>query len=1085
MGSALGISAFYHDSAAALVSGSSLVAAAQQERFSRVKHDAIFPIDAAQFCLTRAGLRLRDLDAVVFYEEPLVKRDRIIDTLGRAHGHQGTFLDLILPDWLAHRDFTRERLRNGLRRIDDDFDPDRVQFAEHHESHAASAYYPSPFAEAAILTVDGVGEWATTSIYRGRGMHLERVEEIRFPNSIGLLYAAFTAYLGFKVNDGEYKMMGLAPYGEPRYERLIREHFIDLHEDGSFALDQQYFDNFAGDRMFNDRFAALFGAPPRGREEPFTQFHMDVAASIQNVTTTALLGLARAAVRCGESKNLCLAGGVALNCVTNGRLLRSGIVERVWIQPAAGDAGGAVGAAFIGAFGCTDAPRERVWPGYDGMSNGSLGPEYTSEEIQTYLSSVGATYQVLGEDEVREQTVDHLVAGRVVGWFQGRMEFGPRALGNRSILADPRSPTMQATLNGKTKARESFRPFAPAVLQERSAEWFDLDVPSPYMLLVAEVTETRRCAPEPALPSHGLDKLNQRRSVIPAVTHVDYSARVQTVDAAANPHFHALISAFAQRTGVPVLVNTSFNVSDEPIVCSPEDAYRCFLGTEMDVLVMGNCVMLRAEQHTVLPMILFRFPTAMAFDYAHCYCTQWYSGGTTHLVENDFTADLTSQPAWHTGGSDVRHSTKLDTWWEALERAVHGSTLIVACGGSTTAFNINWPAFVGPRLTELGHRTPVVTVNLGQPQFATFDDYFELEWFLREAQRRGIVPDLVVSLDGLNDIAYRLFAYTWATEHRLYDVIAPDELRLLDQLGLRRVYDRIAPPERLRSALTASMDVPLADFVEFLLPEATELDLMSCFEATVSALRRLAANAGIPCLNVLQPILTRGESQKRERQLRATYAQEFAEFRAAHSPVAHESGAQAFERFRRSRSIRMHLDEAYAVSADSGMRAPIMLRTAGLFERVSALWRKLGAEEGRNGALDLYGALREEAGVMYRDDGVHYTLDGSRTIADRIARWLLEAWPDVLSGARRQTVPTASEAEGERSAVAKREVILAFAAAAARKNDERDSADGTTSWRHGGVPGIVAIDDIREVAATLAERPATRDPEPGNVYPFF
>jgi carbamoyltransferase len=1092
MGSALGLSAFYHDSAAALVIGSKLVAAAQQERFSRVKHDAMFPIDAARFCLIEAGLRLRDLDAVVFYEDPAIKRDRIVDTIGRKHPHQEAFLDLVLPDWLAHPDLTRERVLSGLRRLDDDFDPDRLRFIEHHRSHAASAYFPSPFDRAAVLTVDGAGEWATTTIHRGDGMRLEFIEEIRFPNSIGLLYAAFTTYLGFRVNDGEYKMMGLAPYGKPRYEHLIAEHLIVLHVDGSFTLAQEYFDYFASERMFNERFTALFGMPPRGRDDPLTQFHMDVAASIQAVTTTALLRLARAAVHATGSRNLCLAGGVALNCVANGHLLRSGIVDELWIQPAAGDAGGAVGAAFVGAFAAEDAPARRMWSGYDGMGNAALGPGYTQTDIEAYLSSVGATYRAIGDREVIDETVAHLAAGRVVGWFQGRMEFGPRALGYRSILADPRSPSMQTTLNLKTKARESFRPFAPAVLREQCVDWFDLDAPSPYMLLVAEVAAGHRVPLAAGPEVTGLDKLNELRSTIPAVTHVDYSARVQTVERDANPLFHALIAAFGDRTGVPVLVNTSFNVSDEPIVCSPDDAYRCLLGTQIDVLVMGRCVMLRDEQRAVLPALM-RLPPSTAFDYMNGYCVQWYAEGVTHLAENRFTETVTSAPIWHLPGADVLHSGRMETWWESLRIAARFSTLILACGGSTSAFNNNWPAFIGPRLAERGYDAPIVTVNLAQPQFATFDEYYVLEWFLREARRRGITPDLVISLDGINDLGYRLFAAFWAARYNEYDTAAPNELRLLDQLGRRRIYDRIPLAGPLRAALHGSMDAPLAAFPEFALPDAAEADLMASFAATLGAFRSVAAAAGLPCISVLQPILTRSEGARREAQLRATYAEAYAEFRRAQPPEIAANDALAFERFRRTRFIRLHIDESYAVSPEPGMRAPFMLRTDTLRARASALWRELGAERDRPDVLDLLDTFRNEDAIVYRDDGVHYTVEGSRALADRIATWVLVTRPDVLPRARHGADATELVdhlQDVARAHVPDRERVLALAAAGVEESDRRFAAirgDRKTAWRRDPWAGAAQVDEIRQITATFtcSDRPTTVDPEPGNLYPLY
>jgi carbamoyltransferase len=591
----LGISAFYHDSAAALIDQGRIVAAAQEERFTRRKHDASFPHHAIAYCLDEAGVTADQLDHVVFYDEPFLKFERLLETYIALAPRGFRSFKMSIPLWLREKLFQKNLLRDELAKFWDDFDKDRLLFCEHHLSHAASAFYPSPFEHAAVLTMDGVGEWATTSAAIGNGNRLEIFQEIHFPHSLGLLYSAFTYYTGFKVNSGEYKVMGLAPYGEPRFTRLILDHLIDLKRDGSFRLDMTYFDYCTGFTMTNDRFAKLFGEPVRGPDQLLTSFHMDVAASIQSVLDEAVLRITRSLARQTGSRNLCLAGGVALNCVANGKILRDGSFDNIWIQPAAGDAGGAVGAALAACHIFKDQPRQTN--GADGMSGSFLGPGFAQAEIERRLTAAGAKFTVLGETAMLEATAQALSEQKAVGWFQGRMEFGPRSLGARSILGDPRSPAMQKTLNLKVKYRESFRPFAPAVLREDVAEWFDLDCDSRYMLVVADVREAKRhrmTADEAAL--FGIDKLNVSRSEIPAVTHVDYSARIQTVHHETNPLFHALLSRFKARTGCPVLVNTSFNVRGEPIVCTPEDAFRCFMGNELDLLVAGNCVLDKADQ---------------------------------------------------------------------------------------------------------------------------------------------------------------------------------------------------------------------------------------------------------------------------------------------------------------------------------------------------------------------------------------------------------------------------------------------------------------------------------------------------------
>ncbi len=591
----LGISAYYHDSAACLVRDGEVVAAAQEERFTRKKHDHRYPSSAVEFCLRRAGITAKELDYVAFYDKPLLKFERLLETyIDYAPKGLRSFL-MAMPLWLREKLWIREQISKEA-----GFDG-KVLFTEHHESHAASAFFPSPFESAAVLTMDGVGEWATSSYGCGKGNELHLLKELHFPHSLGLLYSAFTYYTGFKVNSGEYKVMGLAPYGEPRYAKLILDELIDLREDGSLRLNMKYFDFAAGLTMTNGAFDRLFGGPPRRAETEVTQREMDLARSVQEVTEEAMLRMARHAHRETGEKNLCLAGGVALNCVGNGRILREGPFQNVWVQPAAGDAGGALGAAlsvwhqYLG----NERRVEDVTRGgrADGMSGSYLGPEFSDDEIEEFLLTSGARYRRVERTELVE-TVARLLAGeKVVGWFQGRMEFGPRALGARSILGDPRSPRMQSQMNLKIKFRESFRPFAPSVLRERVSDYFELDCDSPYMLLVAPVRESlRREMTEDEEKRFGVEKLNVPRSTIPAVTHVDYSARVQTVRREENPLYHDLLREFERQTGCAVLVNTSFNVRGEPVVCAPREAYACFMRTEMDCLVMGNCVLLKSEQ---------------------------------------------------------------------------------------------------------------------------------------------------------------------------------------------------------------------------------------------------------------------------------------------------------------------------------------------------------------------------------------------------------------------------------------------------------------------------------------------------------
>lgn len=598
----LGISAFYHDSAACLVKNGHVVAAAQEERFTRIKHDDCFPAHAIKYCIAEAGISGADIDRVVFYEKPFVKFERLLETyLAFAPRGFKSFISS-MPLWIKDKLFQKSTIIRQLESvIDGDVAwEDRLLFSEHHLSHAASAFYPSPFEKAAVLTLDGVGEWTTTSLAIGYGNSLEVVKEIHFPHSLGLLYSAFTYYTGFKVNSGEYKVMGLAPYGTPKYADLIKNHLIDVKDDGSFRLDMSYFDYCTGLTMTNSKFNELFGGAPRKAESELTQREMDLAASIQKVTEEIVLKLAKSIAAETECKNLCLAGGVALNCVANGILLREGIFEKIWIQPAAGDAGGALGAALAAWYMLFDAERA-IDSQKDSMYGSYLGPEFADHEIASALTARGATYHKCSDDQLIETCADALANGKALGWMQGRMEFGPRALGGRSIVADPRSAKTQKQLNLKVKYRESFRPFAPSVLSEDVSEWFEHKQDSPYMLLVADVKKERRIEMnEEEEQLFGIDKLNVARSEVPAITHVDYSARIQTVHADTNPKYHALITAFKSLTGCPMVVNTSFNVRGEPIVCTPDDAFRCFMGTDLDVLAVGNFILHKNEQDGAL-----------------------------------------------------------------------------------------------------------------------------------------------------------------------------------------------------------------------------------------------------------------------------------------------------------------------------------------------------------------------------------------------------------------------------------------------------------------------------------------------------
>ena len=598
----LGISAYYHDSAACLLKNGEIIAAAQEERFTRKKHDAGFPHHAILYCLKEAGISASQIDNVVFYEKPFVKFERLLETY-LAFAPKG-FISFAkaIPIWIKDKLFQKSALIKELKlTLNENINwSERLLFSEHHLSHAASAYYPSPFDSAAVLTLDGVGEWTTTSLAIGKGSNLKVLKEIHFPHSLGLLYSAFTYYTGFKVNSGEYKVMGLAPYGEPVYADLIREKLITIAADGSFQLNMSYFDYATGLTMTNRKFDALFGGPPRTSETELTQREMDLAASVQKVTEDIVLELARGIAKETGERNLCLAGGVALNCVANGILLREKIFDNIWIQPAAGDAGGALGAALSAWY--LHHNKERITSKErDAMKGAYLGPVFNDTEIETELNACGAVFKKLSESELIEEVASALADEKAVGWMQGRMEFGPRALGGRSIIADPRSPVMQKQLNLKVKYRESFRPFAPSVLREDVSEWFEHDTDSPYMLLVANIKEDkRRTMTEEEKALFGIDKLNVPRSSVPAITHVDYSARIQTVHADTNPRYHAVISKFKAKTGCPLVVNTSFNVRGEPIICTPTDAFKCFMGTEMDVLAVGNYLLYKEQQDETL-----------------------------------------------------------------------------------------------------------------------------------------------------------------------------------------------------------------------------------------------------------------------------------------------------------------------------------------------------------------------------------------------------------------------------------------------------------------------------------------------------
>ncbi len=597
MKSVLGISAFYHDSAATILIDGKIIAAAQEERFTRIKHDSSYPHNAINFVLSYSKLKLNEVDKIIFFEKPFLKFERLLETYVAFAPKGFKSFCKAMPIWLKEKLFQKKLLYNKLQAHDENFkDQEKIFFSDHHLSHAASAFFPSPFEEAIVLTADGVGEWATTTVAIGKSKDLDIKKEIHFPHSLGLLYSAFTYYTGFKVNSGEYKLMGLAPYGVPKFESIIKDNLIDIKTDGSFRLNQDFFNYATGLTMTNNKFHDLFGQSPRdSKKDKITQFHMDIASSIQKVTEEIIVKLAKALKNEYGLENLCLAGGVALNCVANGKLLKEKIFKNIWIQPAAGDAGGSLGAAL--AFWHIDQNKERVISNVDDMQGSYLGPEYSQKEIEEKLNKMNANFEIFDKENLITKTAEDLSKGYAIGWFQGRMEFGPRALGNRSIIGDPRSPTMQKNLNLKVKYRESFRPFAPSVLKNDASDWFELDVESPYMLLVAKVKGNKQIKmSEDQNKLFGIEKLNLKRSEIPAVTHLDYSARIQTVNEETNPMYYKLIKKFKEMTGCSVIVNTSFNIRGEPIVNTPENAFNCFMGSELDILVIGNCYLKKTNQ---------------------------------------------------------------------------------------------------------------------------------------------------------------------------------------------------------------------------------------------------------------------------------------------------------------------------------------------------------------------------------------------------------------------------------------------------------------------------------------------------------
>ncbi|PPR46323.1 MAG: Decarbamoylnovobiocin carbamoyltransferase [Alphaproteobacteria bacterium MarineAlpha5_Bin9] len=595
----LGISSFYHDSAAALLGDGKILAAVQEERFTRIKNDASFPINSILYILRSNNLNLNSIDKIIFYEKPFLKFERILETYLAESPKGFNSFRISMPIWLKEKLFQKKLIIDELKKIDNKFEGNKVFFSQHHLSHASSAFFPSPFNEALVLTLDGVGEWSTTSVYIGKENKLSLLKNIDFPHSLGLLYSAFTYYIGFKVNSDEYKVMGLAPYGKDKYKKIILEKIVNLKDDGSFRLDMSYFNYTSGLTMISSKFVKLFQEPIRSSQEKITQFHMDIASSIQSVINEIIVKITTSLYKDYKINNLCLAGGVALNCVANSEIVKSNLFKKIWIQPASGDAGGALGAAL--AYWYNELGNQRIIKENDSMQGSYLGPQYSQNQIENSLVKLGANFEVFDEDIILDKTVEEIMKGQAIGWFQGKMEFGPRALGARSILADPRNEKMQRLLNLKIKFRESFRPFAPSVLKEFAEDWFEIKNESPYMLLVADVKKNKR---KKLLSSEknlfGIEKLNINRSEIPAVTHVDYSARVQTINKDSNKKYYNLINKFHNKTGIPVLINTSFNVRNEPIVCTPEDAYNCFMGTDLNILVIGNCFLKKENQDSKL-----------------------------------------------------------------------------------------------------------------------------------------------------------------------------------------------------------------------------------------------------------------------------------------------------------------------------------------------------------------------------------------------------------------------------------------------------------------------------------------------------
>jgi len=1000
MAAVLGISAFHHDSAAAIVVDGELLAAAQQERFSGRKHDDAFPTDSIRFCLEHAGTRLSALDAVVFYENPESKLIRAVAAIGRDHPNRQSLLSRTLADWRQRPDLIEERLIDGLRGVDPAFDRARLGVAEHQRSHAASAFFPSPFDGAAVLTIDGVGGLSTTTIHRGAGAALEELKTIAFPDSLGLLYGAFTAYLGFKVDDGEHKVMGLAALGKPVYADMIKEKLVRLHGDGSFSINQEYFDCFTAHRMFNDRFVALFGRLERFKLDPPEPFHMDVAASIQAVITEAVLGLARMAVETASDRRLCMAGGVALNSAANGALVRSGIVDALWVQPAAGDAGGAIGAAFLADVGCGGTRRRPPAPPRDGMAGAYLGQAFSQADIERFLGSIGASYQVAPNDEaVIAETVSHLAAGRLVGWAQGRMEFGPCALGSRSIFADPRNPEVRRTLNLKLKDREAFRAFVAAVPLESGGEWFEVDGPSPHGSIAVPLREAHRLA-EADGPS-GLDRLDEPRSVIPAVTDVDGTARVQTVDRATNPMLHRLISEFGKATGVPVLANAGFSINNQPFVRTPEDAYRCFLGTQIDVLVLGRCILRREAQRVRLPIHL-SVVRSERYQPESLWFVQWYAGGITHALNNRHTDMILQNASFHQGPV-TRYETFAD-WMEAAARASRGAVLIITCGGSHTAGSVNWPYFLERELAALGFDDRIVVINLGQGAYCTFDSTLLLEAFLARAAPYGIKPRLVVSLDGFTDILMRVYSYI----RQLRDGDAdsnpmgiPQENVILERAGLHRDSDAIECPA-LMPLLRAAPGEPVEP-VGIRLAPAVEDDILRRFRATLRELRAVCAARDIPCVNILQPILLPSHATLPD------FVRRMLAYAGTPVPDGAPIDLRQLSRPVWTYKLRRHVEDIFStgVPFQRDIGGAFQIRLEPIFAECWKLWWELGAAAERLDFINLLHLFSEHPYGSIDVDAIHYFPDGSRRIAAQLAMRLIErrdVYLDTPTGQNSETV---------------------------------------------------------------------------------